>query len=120
MREKKDIVFLCQFFHPEYISSAQLPFDTAKALQRAGFSVDVICGYPKEYYTGSPVAKEEILEGIGIHRLRYLQPDRKLRRTGRQDKLFHRLALQLGRGRTVTADGRRRSPCRTGSDLQQP
>ena len=70
MREKKDIVFLCQFFHPEYISSAQLPFDTAKALQRAGFSVDVICGYPKEYYTGSPVAREETLEGIGIHRLR--------------------------------------------------
>ena len=77
MREKKDIVFLCQFFHPEYISSAQLPFDTAKALQKAGFSVDVICGYPKEYYTGSPVAREETLEGIGIHRLRYLQPDRK-------------------------------------------
>ena len=57
MREKKDIVFLCQFFHPEYISSAQLPFDTAKALQKAGFSVDVVCGYPKEYYTGSPVAE---------------------------------------------------------------
>ncbi|MFQ7266702.1 MAG: DUF3316 domain-containing protein [Paraprevotella clara] len=39
---------------------------------------------------------------------------------GGQDKLFHRLALQLGRGRTVAIDGRRRSPCRTGGDLQQP
>ena len=25
---KKDILFLCQFFYPEYISSAVLPFDT--------------------------------------------------------------------------------------------
>ena len=32
MKHKKDIVFLCQFFYPEYISSAQLPFDTAAAL----------------------------------------------------------------------------------------
>jgi len=70
MREKRDIVFLCQFFHPEYISSAQLPFDTAKALQKAGLSVDVICGYPKEYYTGAPVPREETLEGIRIHRLK--------------------------------------------------
>ena len=77
MREKRDIVFLCQFFHPEYISSAQLPFDTTKALQKAGLSVDVVCGYPKEYYTGAPVPREETLEGIRIHRLNYLQPDRK-------------------------------------------
>ena len=77
MREKKDIVFLCQFFHPEYISSAQLPFDTAKALSKAGFSVDVVCGYPKEYYAGAPVPKEEALEGLSVHRLNYLQPDRK-------------------------------------------
>ena len=31
---KKDILFLCQFFYPEYISSAVLPFDTAKALHQ--------------------------------------------------------------------------------------
>ena len=53
MQEKKDIVFLCQFFHPEYISSAQLPFDTAKALAAAGYRVDAVCGYPREYYKGS-------------------------------------------------------------------
>ena len=76
MKEKKDIVFLCQFFHPEYISSAQLPFDTAVALAKAGYSVDVICGYPKEYYTGPAVPLTETLEGVGIRRLKYLQPDR--------------------------------------------
>ena len=49
MKPKKDVLFLCQFFHPEYISSAQLPFDTAKALQKSGLTVDVLCGYPREY-----------------------------------------------------------------------
>lgn len=51
MKPKKDILFLCQFFHPEYISSAQLPFDTAKALQKSGLSVDVLCGYQKNTTT---------------------------------------------------------------------
>ncbi len=87
MSAKKDIVFLCQFFHPEYISSAQLPFDTAKRLQQAGFSVDVVCGYPKEYYSGAPVPKRESLEGLGVRRLSYLQPDRS-RRLGRLVNYF--------------------------------
>ena len=76
MQEKKDIVFLCQFFHPEYISSAQLPFDTAKALAAAGYRVDAICGYPREYYKGGPVPMTETVAGVTIHRLNYLQPDR--------------------------------------------
>ena len=76
MQEKKDIVFLCQFFHPEYISSAQLPFDTAKALAAAGYRVDAVCGYPREYYKGDPVPMTETVAGVTIHRLNYLQPDR--------------------------------------------
>ena len=77
MKKKKDILFLCQFFYPEYISSATLPFDTAVALKEAGYQVDVLCGYPKEYAqkTGVPV-KEEV-EGIRIRRLKYIQLDRK-------------------------------------------
>lgn len=76
MKEKRDILFLCQFFHPEYISSAQLPFDTARALAQAGFTVDVLCGEPKEYYSGPKVSKKETVDGISIRRLSYLQPDR--------------------------------------------
>ena len=76
MKSKKDVLFLCQFFHPEYISSAQLPFDTAKALQKKGLKVDVLCGYPKEYYRGPQVPKKETVDGIGIQRLSYLQPSR--------------------------------------------
>ena len=76
MKQKKDILFACQFFYPEYISSAQLPFDTAKALRRAGYSVDVLCGYPREYLDGDHIPADETVEGIHIHRLKYIQLDR--------------------------------------------
>ena len=76
MKHKKDIVFLCQFFYPEYISSAQLPFDTAAALAKEGFSVGVVCGYPREYLQGAAIPRRETVEGIQIHRLKYLQMDR--------------------------------------------
>ncbi len=76
MKQKKDILFACQFFYPEYISSAQLPFDTAKALRKAGYSVDVLCGYPREYLNGDHIPADETVEGIHIHRLKYIQLDR--------------------------------------------
>lgn len=77
MKKKKDIVFLCQFFHPEYISSAQLPYDTVRTLMQAGCSVDVICGYPREYFDGKSVPVRENLDGCHVHRLKYIQLDRK-------------------------------------------
>ena len=76
MKQKKDILFACQFFYPEYISSAQLPFDTAKVLTKAGYSVDVLCGYPREYLDGGDIPVKETVEGIHIHRLKYIQLDR--------------------------------------------
>ncbi len=76
MKKKKDILFLCQFFYPEYISSAQLPFDTVLALKRAGYSVDVLCGYPREYSAAGNVPVTEEVEGVSIRRLKYLQLDR--------------------------------------------
>ena len=77
MKHKKDILFLCQFFYPEYISSATLPFDTAVALKKAGFSVDALCGYPKEYAAEQDVPMKETAEGISIRRVRYIQTGRK-------------------------------------------
>ena len=77
MKAKKDILFMCQFYHPEFISSAQLPHDTVKALTAAGFTVDVLCGYPREY-GGADTPVKENLGGIMIRRLRYIQ----LRRVG--------------------------------------
>lgn len=78
MKPKKDILFLCQFFYPEYVSSATLPYDTAVALKNAGFSVDALCGYPREYLGSAqkPPIRETV-DGISIRRLKYLQLDRK-------------------------------------------
>ena len=76
MKKKKDILFLCQFFYPEYISSAQLPFDTVLALKKAGFSVDVLCGYPREYSASENVPVTEVVDGVNIRRLKYIQLDR--------------------------------------------
>lgn len=73
MKEKKDVLFLCQYFYPEYVSSATLPYDTAKALVKAGFSVSALCGYPNEYNKDGEVPVEEVHEGIKIKRLKYLQ-----------------------------------------------
>lgn len=77
MKQKKDILFLCQFFHPEYISSAQLPYATVQDLHDSGFSVGVLCGYPHEYYRGEKVAYYDDSEGFSVHRLRYIQTGRK-------------------------------------------
>lgn len=77
MKKKKDILFLCQFFYPEYISSATLPFDTALALTKADFTVDALCGYPREYGDGQKVPRKETVNGIGIRRLKYLQMSRR-------------------------------------------
>lgn len=76
MKPRKDILFLCQFFHPEYITSAQLPYDTVLALKAAGFSVGVLCGYPREYLQGAAVPVREEKGGITIRRLKYLQMNR--------------------------------------------
>ncbi len=75
---KKDILFLCQYFYPEYNSSATLPFDTAKHLAAAGFTVEALCGYPKEYLKqGWHVKKREVKDGVFIRRLYYLHANRK-------------------------------------------
>ena len=73
MRHKKDILFLCQFFYPEHNSSATLPFDTAKYLAAHGFTVDALCGYPKEYSDQAHVPLREEKDDVNIQRIRYIQ-----------------------------------------------
>ena len=73
MKKKRDVLFLCQYFYPEYISSATLPYDTAVALKEAGYTVDALCGYPYEYLDGQEVPLREDVDGIGIHRLKYIR-----------------------------------------------
>ncbi|OTN75856.1 hypothetical protein A5886_000932 [Enterococcus sp. 8G7_MSG3316] len=75
---KRDILFMCQFFYPEYVSSALLPYQTALGLRKKKMTVDVLCGFPKEYVNqGEEVAKKEIFNGINIIRKKYIQLGRK-------------------------------------------
>ena len=74
MRKRNgDVLFLCQFFYPEYNSSATLPWDTAKYLAEAGFSVGAMCGYPKEYNSVGTVPDQETQNCVKIKRLHYIQ-----------------------------------------------
>ncbi len=75
-KQKKDVAFLCQFFYPEYVSSATLSYDLALGLTRKGYSVGALVGYPKEYNDKGKVPKREVHEGIDIKRVKYLQPKR--------------------------------------------
>src|SRR5699024_3315234 len=75
-KQKKDILFLCQYFYPEYVSSATLPYDTALALSKSGYSVDVLCGYPREYILSNDVPYEEVHKNINIKRLKYAQREK--------------------------------------------
>ena len=74
---KRDILFLCQFFYPEYNSSATLPFDTARHLAQSGYSVGALCGYPREYNTSGEVPVRETKDGVSIRRLHYMQLNRR-------------------------------------------
>lgn len=84
MKPKKDVAFLCQFFYPEYISSATLPFDIAKRYAKAGYSVGALCGYPYEYFD-KKVPCNETIENIEIKRLKYL----KLKRSSKLGRLLN-------------------------------
>lgn len=79
--KKKDILILCQFFHPEYVSSATLPYEMAKGFVQEGISVEVLCGYPKEYTLNQQVPKREVVEGIGVQRVKYIQLNSKKKLT---------------------------------------
>ena len=86
-KQRKDILFLCQYFYPEHNSSATLPFDTAKYLASHGFLVDGMVGYPKEYSDDKNLPLEEVKDGVGIRRIRYIQMNRA-KRLGRLVNYF--------------------------------
>ena len=86
--EKRDILFLGQFFYPDHNSSATLPFDTARYLASQGYTVDALVGYPKEYSDGTAPLRETV-EGVSIRRVRYLQ----LKRSGTLGRLINYFSL---------------------------
>jgi len=68
---KKDVLILSQFFYPEYITSATLPYETAVDLSKHGLSVDVLCGYPKNYNTEKDIPSKETVKNVNITRINY-------------------------------------------------
>ncbi|MBQ7446033.1 MAG: glycosyltransferase family 4 protein [Clostridia bacterium] len=75
---KKDVLFICQFYSPEYVTSAELAADTCRGMASAGLSVDVLCGYPGEYIgEKEKVPTKETEGGVNIKRLRYIHSSRK-------------------------------------------
>lgn len=81
----EDVIILCQFFAPEYVTSARLSWDTAKYLADSGMKVRAVCGYPGEYHVLGGVPLQEILDGVHIKRLRYMQ----LKRSSRLGRLVN-------------------------------
>ncbi|MCG7421231.1 glycosyltransferase WbuB, partial [Macrococcus epidermidis] len=73
----RKILILCQYFHPEYVSSATLPTQLAEDLMKDDFQIDVICGMPKEYANQKKIRKKEDYEGIRIKRLNYTEFNNK-------------------------------------------
>lgn len=74
---KKDVLILCQYFYPEYVSSATLPTEMAEDLVENGLSVDVLCGYPSEYSTDKDLPKKQKYKNINIRRVKYIQLNKK-------------------------------------------
>ncbi|MBI5973001.1 glycosyltransferase family 4 protein [Staphylococcus caledonicus] len=75
--KKKKLLILCQYFYPEYVSSATLPTQMAEDLVKKGMDVDVICGWPYEYSEEKNVQKKVKYKGINIRRLKYSKFDNK-------------------------------------------
>lgn len=95
---KKDVLILCQYFYPEYVSSAVLPTELAEDLVNRGLTVDVLCGYPYEYYDDAKVPVQETYGGVGIRRVRYSRFDKRrpIARLVNYFSLLLSFALQFG------------------------
>lgn len=85
--EKEDVVFLCQFFYPEFITSAKLPYEIAEHFVSRGYSVGALCGYPKEYSHDHHCPHKETVNQIKIKRIRYIHTKRN-KMIGRAINIF--------------------------------
>jgi len=67
--KKYDVLVLCRFFKPDQNTAANLAYETAEDLVKKGLGVKVVCGQTKT----ANLDKEEIVNGIDVRRLNYLQ-----------------------------------------------
>jgi len=64
VKDKKELVFVCQVYHPDESSTSQLFTPLMEKFAKAGYSVSVLCGYAK----GKKSPSEETLNGVKILR----------------------------------------------------
>ncbi|MBA4310815.1 MAG: glycosyltransferase WbuB [Chlorobiaceae bacterium] len=71
--DNKSVIILCQYFYPEYISSAELPYQTAMDLSANNMKIEVLCGYPYEYLKKDKEIKlkEQLNSNLKINRIKY-------------------------------------------------
>lgn len=72
---KPRITILNQYFYPENITAATLPYELAKGLVKSGYNVRAVVGAPKEYFAGK-ANKNESISGISVERMNYTYRDR--------------------------------------------
>ena len=68
--DEKSVIFLCQYFYPEKVSSATLPTDTAKYLADNGYRVGCMCSYPSDKKSYGDVETTENYGGVEIFRVK--------------------------------------------------
>lgn len=74
-REPK-VTILCQYFYPENVTAASLPYELAQALVKT-CEVKVISGMPQEYYDKKYIERNQIVDDIEIERIKYIYKNRK-------------------------------------------
>lgn len=70
--KNKSILFVCQYFYPEKVSSAVLPFELSSELAKYNYEIKALVGYPHEYTENRYVKKVENINGVFVKRLKYL------------------------------------------------
>lgn len=73
---KPQVTILCQYFYPENVTAASLPYELSQRLINAGFNVKAVVGMPQEYHNGL-VEGSEVINGIKIERIKYMSRNRK-------------------------------------------
>lgn len=71
MNKDTKITILNQYFYPENITSASLPYELAQELVKS-YDVNVVAGIPQEYNNDKVINTKEVKDGIKIERIKYI------------------------------------------------
>lgn len=101
--QKIKVTILNQYFYPENITAASLPYELASGLVESGYEVKAVSGMPHEYYKHK-TPKNETVSGISIERINYIYRNRskKINRIINYFSFF--VSILLNRSKLKNAD----------------